>query len=69
MVFNQYKKGPNILLFVVYLIFGVYFINQPFQFFKLPESILGIEKWIIFIGGILILFGAINYFKVKRRAY
>ena len=69
MVFDQYKRGPNMFLFIVYLIFGVYFVNQPFQFFTLPESILGIEEWIVFVGGILILFGAINYFRINRRVY
>jgi len=69
MAFDQYRKGPNIFLIIVYLIFGVYFIDQPFQFIKLPEAISSFEPWIIFVGRILILIGAVNYFRANRRLY
>jgi len=69
MAFDQYQKGPNTFLMIIYLIFGLYFVNFPFQFVKIPESFMGIEKWIIFVGGLLILLGAVNYFRVKRRVY
>jgi len=60
------RRGVNMLVFLAYLILGVYFINFPFNFFKVPEIVTQFDKWIIFVAGILMLFGAINYFKVKR---
>ena len=57
----------NIVIFLAYLVLGVYFINFPFNFLKIPEVVTNFDKWIIFVAGILMLFGAINYFRVKRR--
>ena len=66
---DHMKRGPNTLIMLVYLVFGLYFINQPFQFIQIPESFSIAEPWIIFVGGILIILGAVNYFKVRRRPY
>lgn len=59
---ETYKK----IILLIYVIFGLYFVNYPFQWVKIPEFILGFEKWIILVGGILIIYGAVNYFKVGR---
>ncbi len=59
------KKG-GVGFFILYLVFALYFINYPLNFVKIPESFLGFEPWIIFIGGLLILFGAFNYYRAKR---
>jgi formate hydrogenlyase subunit 3/multisubunit Na+/H+ antiporter MnhD subunit len=68
-MFNNYpKRGSNLFVFVIYLLFGIYFLNFPFQFISIPENISSIvNPWIIFVGGILIIFGAINYIRVGRR--
>ncbi|MBR9701370.1 hypothetical protein GOV13_00430 [Candidatus Pacearchaeota archaeon] len=60
------KKKVNAFVFVIYLILGVYFINVPFQFYPIPEVVSKFDSWIIFAGGIFMLFGAINYFRAKR---
>ena len=60
------KRGGSGFLLVVYLIFGAYFINYAFNFVKLPAAIDPINKWIIFIGGILIIFGGINLLRLNR---
>ena len=60
------KKKMNAFIFVIYLILGVYFINFPFQFYPIPEAVSKFDSWIIFAGGIFMLFGAINYFQSKR---
>lgn len=69
MFHNDYpKRGPNLFVFVIYLLFGIYFLNYPFQLFSIPESISSFaDNWIIFVGGLLIIFGAINYFRASRR--
>jgi len=48
------RSGTN-LLPIVYLIFGIYFLNYGFQFMKLPEFVLGINQWIIALGGVILL--------------
>lgn len=59
-------KKMNVLVLLVYVIMGIYFVNYPFQYIQIPENISNFDPWIILIGGLLMLFGAINYFKVKR---
>ncbi len=60
-------KRVNLLIMLLYLILGAYFINYPFNFVSIPEYISKFDIWIIFAGGILMLFGAINYFRAKKR--
>jgi len=60
------KKRVNVFVFLAYLVLGAYFINVPFNFFSIPEYVLNFNSWIVFAGGILMLFGAINYFRLKR---
>ena len=59
------KKGAFIG-FLVYLIFGLYFLNYSLGFVILPEFMSKIDKWVILIGGILIIVGAINYLRLSK---
>ena len=59
------KKGAFIG-FLVYLIFGLYFLNYSLGFIVLPEFLSKIDKWIILIGAILIIIGAINYLRLSK---
>jgi cytochrome c biogenesis protein CcdA len=59
----------SILGFVLYLIFGIYLLNVPFNFIFLPEFISNINDWIIFVGGILIIVGGINYLRANKKSY
>ncbi|MEK6840773.1 MAG: hypothetical protein AABX79_02355 [Nanoarchaeota archaeon] len=64
---NGYRRGGGGFLFIIlYLIFGAYFINYPFNFLKLPSAIDPFNKWIILVGGILIIIGAINQLRLNR---
>ena len=60
--FYPKKKKKNMFVLLAYFIFGLYFINSTFGFVIVPEFILNFDKWITLIGGILIVFGGINYF-------
>jgi len=60
------KKKMNAVIFAIYLILGVYFINFPFQFYPIPEAVSKFDSWIIFAGGVFMFFGAISYFQSKR---
>ena len=61
------KRGVNTFFFFLSLLFGLYFINSTFSFISLPEFILNIDKWIIFVGGILIILGAFNYLRTGKK--
>ena len=62
-------SGFRTLVLLLYIVFGLYFLSYPLGFFTLPETFSNIEPWIIFVGGLLILFGGINYFKARRYVY
>lgn len=59
-------RGANSWFFAMFLIFGIYLINKTFSFVAMPEFIVGIDEWINFIAGILLVFGGINYLRIKR---
>ena len=61
------NTGLKTIFAIISVIFGIFFLNYPFSFFKVPESILKFESWIIFAGGILILVGMVNYFRASKR--
>lgn len=61
------NTGLKTIYALVSVIFAVFFINYPFNFFKVPEAIMKFENWILFAGGILIVIGMINYFRATRR--
>ena len=64
-----YRKntGLKVVFFIISLVFAIFFINYPFDFFTVPESILKYEKWIIFAGGLLILLGFVNYLRASKK--
>jgi len=59
-------KG-GIIWFVLYLVFGAYFLNYALNFVAIPGVIADFDKWIIFAGGILILLGGINHLRARSR--
>lgn len=61
--------GGRKLLFFVSLIFGLYFLNAGLNFIKIPETFVSINKWIIFAGGILLIFSAIRHLATRRYNY
>lgn len=64
-----YRKntGLKTIFAIISLVFAAYFINYPFNFFKVPEPVLEFEKWIIFVGGILVLIGMVNLFRASKK--
>lgn len=59
----------GLLGFIIYLIFGIYQLNFALNFVSLPTFSTTVNNWIIFIGGILIIIGGINYLRVGNRRY
>jgi hypothetical protein len=62
------RRG-GITISLVYLIFGMYFINSAFNFITLPAFMNIIDKWLILVGGLLIFFGGINFWRARRGRY
>jgi len=62
------RKG-KIIWVLIYLIFGLYFINSAFPSITLPSFIIRIDKWMVFIGAILIFIGGINYLRAGKKTY
>ncbi|GIU68400.1 MAG: hypothetical protein KatS3mg001_250 [Candidatus Pacearchaeota archaeon] len=63
------SNSSRTILFIIFLLFGVYFLNYPLNFIKLPQLKETIKSWIIFIGGILIIVGGISFLKATRYSY
>ena len=57
----------GIVGFVVYLIIGLYLLNVPFDLIPMPGFIQGINEWIVFVGGVLVIIGGINYLRAGNR--
>ena len=71
---RRYRRGGGggTILFVSYLVFGIYLLNKPFNFLGIPPEtkfLTSWDPWITFIGGILILLGAFNYLRLRRYMY
>ncbi|HEB46935.1 MAG TPA: hypothetical protein ENI22_00515 [Candidatus Pacearchaeota archaeon] len=62
-------RALSSILLVLYIIFGLYFLNYPFNLLDLSGAFSSFEEWIFFLGGILIIIGAINHFRLGRYRY
>ncbi len=62
------RKRWKFAWFILYVFFGLYFINSAFFFVEVPNFVEGLDKWISLVGGLLIIFGSFKFFRVKRRS-
>ena len=58
----------KLIIFLVYLVLGLYFINSALGVVTLPGFVDIIDKWMFVIGGILILLGGINYLRAGKKS-
>lgn len=56
------RGGYRTILFLIYLVLGLYFLNVPFEIITLPA----VNEWIIFVGGALLIFGGFKYLGLGR---
>ena len=61
------RGSGRILIFVLYAILGVYLLNVGLQFVNLPEFLLKANKWIVIIGGGLLIFESLKFLGAKKR--
>ena len=57
----------KLIILLAYAVLGFYFVNYPFNFVEIPEIVAIYDKWIIFAGGILVLYGALNHMRTPSR--
>jgi len=60
------RRGTRTFWLVIHIVFGLYFINVAFEWIRIPGSVTGVDKWITFVGGLLVFFGAINFMRATR---
>jgi len=51
---------------ITYLIMAIYMLNVPFNLIPFPDLIVDAHDWIIFIAGIFLITGGINYFRANK---
>ena len=61
-------KRASLIFFVLYVVFGIYFLNFGFTFLVIPEFISKFNNWITFLGGVLLVIGGINFLRLKKYA-
>jgi hypothetical protein len=59
-------KTSSLIWFLVYFVFGAYFINLGISYQTIPEIITAYNQIFFLIGGVLILYGGFNQFMFKR---
>ena len=57
----------GVAIFIIYLIVGLYLLNAPFDFVTIPKFIKGIESWVLFVGGVLVIIGGLKFLLSKRQ--
>lgn len=60
-------KGVRFVWFLVYVLFGLYFINYGLGFYPVPDFVSEFNNWIILAGGFMILFGGILLLRFSKR--
>ena len=63
---NYARRGVNWFFVLFYLVFGIYFLNYPFNLIPIPSFVSGFDNWIIFLGGIFMIIGAVNSIRIGR---
>jgi len=60
------RRG-GVWLPILYFVIGAYLLNIGLGFITMPSFITSVESWIIFLGGIFLIVGGINAFRLRRR--
>lgn len=54
-------------LFLIYVVFGLYFINSSLNFVTLPTTFASFDKWIFLVGGIFLVVGGASLIKLGKK--
>ena len=61
------QKSGSWLIFLVYLLVGLYFVNYSVKYIDIPSAVDSFSSIIFIIGGVLILLGGINHLRISNR--
>ncbi len=56
-------------LFVIYILIGLYVFNLGLVLFKIPESLIFLNKWVLMVGGGLIVFASFRFLRYTSLDY
>ncbi len=59
-------KGFTIIILALHVAIGLYLLNLSFSFYSVPELITEFNDLIILAGGVLVLFGGLNFLRTIR---
>lgn len=62
------RGNGKTFIFILYVLLGVYLLNVGLQFVNLPEFLLKLNKWIVVIGGGLLIFESLKFLKQTRKS-
>ncbi len=54
-------------MFLVYGLIGLYIINSAFGFVPIPSFVQEFDKWVIAVGGVLLIVGGVLHLKPKNK--
>ena len=60
------KKGALFIIFLIYVLFGLYFLNGQLNLVSIPETFAQGDLWIVFVGGLLLIISGIKFLITKR---
>lgn len=56
-------------LFIVYAIIGLYVFNLGMVLFKIPDSLIFLNKWVLMVGGVLIVLSGFKWMRQEYEGY
>ena len=62
-------KGTHWVVILIFLVMAAYLVNFPFSFVPIPDAITQLESWIVFVGGLFVVYGAYNYYLRMKNVY
>jgi len=62
------RANGKTFIFILYVLLGVYLLNVGLQFVNLPEFLLKLNKWIVVVGGGLLIFESLKFLKQTRKS-
>lgn len=61
-------REGRFILFLVYVLFGLYFLDDTIGFYPIPSIVSEFNKILVLIGGILILIGGVSILMHNKRS-
>jgi hypothetical protein len=60
-LFGIIAKVFVVLIFLMYLLVGLYLVNFSFLWVPIPKGIKFLENWVLLAGGVLVIISGIKY--------